>query len=174
MSVARVNLPLLLCRMWENEAVGKTVEHALHTVQPAAAHRNPFAPSLNAVLAQTCEVPLHPLDLDVLAHLLEWSLVLVVRPGHEKQKAVPVREGRGVAELGRPEAAVFGVLRSCEVPGLLLLQLLGIAPVWVLGATPTPPPPQRFTEAQANQFLASFELTSAFKPFNYAPAGSAA
>ena len=38
-----------------------------------------------------------------------------------------------------------------------------------LGATP---PPQRFTEAQAT--FGSFELTSAFKPFNYAPAWSAA
>ena len=44
------------------------------------------------------------------------------------------------------------------------------------GATPypPPPPPPNVSQAQANQLLASFELTSAFKPFNYAPAGSAA
>ena len=38
---------------------------------------------------------------------------------------------------------------------------------------PLPPPPPTFHRGSANQLLASFELTSAFKPFNYAPAGSA-
>ena len=56
-------------------------------------------------------------------------------------------------------------LPPLPIDGAALAFKLASAPVWV---------PTFHRGSSTSTFLASFELTSAFKPFNYAPAGSAA